>query len=123
MNATMQAQRGYSAVSTTTGTARRIEYEVIAQITRRLQIAASEGRSGFPALVAALHDNKKLWNLLAIDLADPGNSYPSELKARLFYLAEFTHHHTTKVLAREDSADPLLDINMSILRGLRDQRN
>lgn len=123
MNATLQAQRGYSAISTTTGTAKSIEYEVIAKITRRMQKAASEGKSGFPALVAALHDNKKLWNLFAIDLADPGNKYPSELKARLFYLAEFTNHHTSKVLAREDSADPLLDINMSILRGLRDQGN
>jgi flagellar protein FlaF len=70
-------------------------------------------------LAEALYDNRKLWGIFATDVADPGNPLPKDLKARLFYLAEFTNHHTSKVLAREASVEPLIDINTAILRGLR----
>ncbi|SFT96306.1 flagellar protein FlaF [Sedimentitalea nanhaiensis] len=77
------------------------------------------GPAGFTSLAEALHDNRKLWNIFAIDVADPGNSLPKDLKARLFYLAEFTNHHTSKVLARQASVEPLLEVNTAIMRGLR----
>ncbi len=119
MNAQSQAQRAYSAASAPTRTLRGTEYEAVARITHRLRSAQARGADGFEALVHALHDNKKLWSIFAVDVADAGNPLPSELKARLFYLAEFTHHHTSKVLARQASVAPLLEINTAILRGLR----
>lgn len=119
MNALSQAQRAYSAASAPTRTARGIEYEAVARITARIRSAHQEGPSGFSALAEALHANRKLWNIFATDVADPGNPLPKDLKARLFYLAEFTSHHTSKVLARKATAEPLLEVNTAILRGLR----
>ena len=119
MNAYSRAQRAYSAASAPTRTHRGTEYEAVARITHRMQSAAEKGPAGFVALVEALHDNKKLWNIFAIDVADANNTLPNDLKARIFYLAEFTHHHTSRVLAREVSVRALLDINKSVLRGLR----
>ncbi|MFD3191735.1 flagellar biosynthesis regulator FlaF [Sedimentitalea sp. HM32M-2] len=119
MNALSQAHRAYSAVSAPTRTARGTEYEAVARITTRIRSAYEKGPAGFPALAAALHDNRKLWNIFATDVADAGNPLPKDLKARLFYLAEFTNQHTSKVLARQASIQPLLEINTAILRGLR----
>ncbi|MHA6264168.1 flagellar biosynthesis regulator FlaF [Arenibacterium sp. CAU 1754] len=119
MNALSQAQRAYSAVSAPTRTARSTEYEAVARITHQMQSADAKGSAGFTALVEALHANKKLWRIFAIDVADAANPLPKDLKARIFYLAEFTQQHTSKVLARRESVAPLLEINTAILRGLR----
>ncbi|WP_146347496.1 flagellar biosynthesis regulator FlaF [Falsiphaeobacter marinintestinus] len=119
MNALSQARRAYSAASAPTRTPKSIEYEAVARITARIQDAAQNGTAGFPALVAALHENVRLWTIFAADLADKDNGLPPDLRARLFYLSEFTRHHTSKVLARKDTVTPLLEINTAVLRGLR----
>lgn len=119
MNALSQARRAYSAASAPTRTNRGTEYEAVARITARMRTAHSQGASGFAALAEALHENRKLWKIFATDVADPGNRLPQDLRARLFYLAEFTTHHTSKVLARRATVEPLLEINTAILRGLR----
>ncbi|WP_158965698.1 flagellar biosynthesis regulator FlaF [Chachezhania sediminis] len=119
MNAQNLAQRGYTKAAASTRTPRGIEYEALARITHRLRQADAQGSNNFPKLAQALHDNGKLWDLFAIDVADPGNNLPADLRARIFYLAEFTREHTSKVLARKANITPLLDINTAIMRGLR----
>ena len=119
MNAVTQAQRAYSAVSAPTRTPRRAEFEAVAKITQKMRLTASEGLAGFPALAEALNDNRKLGNIFLIDVSDPKNSLPDDLRARIFYLAEFTRVHTAKVLARQADVEPLIEINTAILRGLR----
>jgi len=113
------ARRAYSAAANPTRTQKSLEYEVIAQITHRLKSAADGGAERFSDLAAALHENRRLWTILATDVADAGNPLPAELRARIFYLAEFTTHHTSLVLRRQADIEPLLDINMAILAGLR----
>ena len=119
MNAQSQAMHAYSAASAPTKTPRNVEYEAVARVTHRLRSQALKGADGFPGLVKALYDNKTLWNLFAVDVADADNQFPRELKAQIFYLAEFTNHHTSKVLARQADVAPLLEINTAILNGLR----
>jgi flagellar protein FlaF len=119
VNAIKQARRAYSAANASTRSARSIEYEVIARITTRIRNAAQKGRRGFPELVEALYDNKRLWTVFMVDIAEPTNPLPADLKARLFGLAEFTLRHSSLVLSREATVDPLLDINSAIMSGLR----
>jgi flagellar protein FlaF len=71
-----------------------------------------------PALAAAVHDNRRLWTILAADVADPANPLPAALRARLVYLAEFTRVHSGKVLREGASPDPLIEINIAVMRGL-----
>lgn len=120
VNATTLAQRAYAPTAAPTRSARSIEYDVIARITHRLK-AAIEARKT-PALLEALHENRKLWRTLAIDVADDNNLLPDDLRARIFYLAEFTNHHTTQVIRNKVSAVPLLEVNTAILRGLKQER-
>jgi len=123
VNAISQAQRAYSSASAPIRTTRGIEYDAIARITYRLKSAATNGQGGFVALAEAMHENNRMWRIFAIDVADAKNPLPKELKARIFYLAEFTRHHTSKVLARTASAAPLVETNLAILRGLRGGAN
>lgn len=109
----------YSSAAMPTRTARDKEYEAVAKITHRLRAEAEKTPINFPALAEALHDNKKLWRIFATDVSDAANPLPQDLKARIFYLAEFTHHHTSEVLARRGEIAPLLDINTAVMRGLR----
>ncbi|MFP4044715.1 MAG: flagellar biosynthesis regulator FlaF [Rhodosalinus sp.] len=119
MNATTLALRAYSAESTPAGTHRAAEYKLIARVTHRLKQAASD--ASFPMLAAALADNRRLWTALAVDVAARENALPSQLRARLFWLAEFTESHSRKVLAGQATVAPLLEINTAVLRGLRNE--
>lgn len=119
MNATILAKTAYANPGQPTRTLRGTEYEIFARITHRLKHAASRSKSDFAGLARALYENRRLWTTLASDVASPGNELPEQLRARIFYLNEFTQAHSRKVLAGEASVDVLLDINTSIMKGLR----
>ncbi|HBG98205.1 MAG: flagellar biosynthesis regulator FlaF [Rhodobacteraceae bacterium] len=120
MNAFHQAATAYAAAAPIR-THQDTEYDAFAQITHRMRRAARAGRKAFPDLVAALHDNRRLWTILAVEVADEANALPRDLRARIFYLAEFIAQHTPKVLTREAGAEALIEINTAIMRGLRGQ--
>ena len=79
------------------------------------------GTLGFADMAAALHENRRLWILLATSVADPDNELPQALRAQIFYLAEFTMQHSQKVLEGKATADVLIEINTSMMRGLRQE--
>jgi flagellar protein FlaF len=119
VNAFAQARRAYAPNQTPTKTARSAEYDVIARISYRMKRAIQQ--DDFPALLEALHENNKLWMALALDVANPENLLPDELRARIVYLAEFTRQHSHKVMRKAESAVPLLEINAAILKGLKQE--
>ncbi|WP_231582008.1 flagellar biosynthesis regulator FlaF [Puniceibacterium sp. IMCC21224] len=116
------AQRAYSDTASSTRTDRGTEYEIIARVTYRIKQAAQQGKRAFPQLVAALHDNRRLWTVLAADVSAEENGLPPELRARIFYLAEFMQEHTRNVLAGNAKVGPILEINTAILKGLSGRR-
>nr|WP_254899098.1 flagellar biosynthesis regulator FlaF [Thalassococcus arenae] len=113
------AQQAYAQATTPVRTHRSVEYDLLARATHRIKAAAQKGPAAFPQLVEALSDNRKLWTALAVDVANQENGLPQDLRARIFYLAEFVQHHTGRVLARKAGVRPLLEINAAVLRGLR----
>lgn len=119
MNTAEMARSAYSSSRPTIRTERSTEYDVFARVTQNIKTAAEQGKTGFSALVSALHDNRKLWRILALDVVDENNALPDTLRARILYLAEFTDIHTGRVLAGNALADALIDVNTSIMRGLR----
>lgn len=120
MTAHSQALRAYGQASSSTRTPRGAEYEVFARITHRLVAAARKDRRlNFPEIVRAVHDNRQLWTILAADVAGEGNTLPQQLRAQIFYLAEFTFSHSRKVLNEKAGLKPLIEVNTAIMRGLR----
>ena len=102
-------------------TDRSVEYDAFARITAALKGAVAKSRENFAALARALDDNRRLWTIIATDVADGGNALPKQLRAQIFYLAEFTLTHTSRVLRGDADADILIEINTMIMRGLRSQ--
>ncbi len=117
MNVIEQARQAYAPSHTPLRTPRAVEEQLISEITGRLSNADTD----FPHKVAAVHDNRKMWTALAVDVLDPDNGLPAELRAQLFYLAQFTDRHSQKFLRGEADLTPLVDINTAVLRGLRAQ--
>jgi len=113
------AKTAYTASQRTVRTPRGIEYQAFARITHLMKSSAGKGRTGFAQLAQAVHENRRLWTLLAADVAERENSLPKDLRARIFYLAEFTNQHTSKVLLDPAEVDVLVEINTAVMRGLR----
>lgn len=117
MGALEEARNAYGTTQTSISSSRSIEFDAFARVTHRLRnIDRKKNYAGF---VKALHDNRHLWTLLAVDVADAQNGLSEQLRAQIFYLAEFTAQHTSKVMAGEADANVLVEINASIMRGLR----
>ena len=118
MTLSTQPGTGYGRATRSTGTPRDVEYQLFSQVTGRLNRALAAG-TGFTELAAALNDNLQLWQTIALDVADDANALPPKLRARLFYIFEFTAAHSRKVLRREAGAEVLVEINTAVMRGLR----
>ena len=93
----------------------------MARITSRLRSASRADAVDFPALAAALNDNRTLWTTFAVDLAGDGNALPQALRLQLLNLAQFVHNQTDAVLSGTDDAQALIDINLAVMRGLTGQ--
>lgn len=119
MNATILAKTAYANPGQPTRTLRGTEYEIFARVTHRLKLAAGLAKTNFPAFASALYENRRLWTTLAVDVSLPDNELPETLRARIFYLNEFTQQHSSKALRGDASVDVLIDINTAIMRGLR----
>ena len=118
MNASEQALHAYTTTRTPVQTPRNTEHSAFEKVTARL-VEAARATAPMTTRAAALHDNRKLWTLLAADVADAGNALPQQLRAQLFYLAEFTLLHSRKALSEDAPLAPLIDINTAVMRGLR----
>ncbi len=114
-----RARSGYAGAAAPIRTDRGAEYAVFSRVTHRMSAVDETDRSTFPALAAAVADNQRLWGALVEDLMGDGNALPVGLRAQLIGLAEFVRKHTLRVLAGKASIAPLVDINTSIMRGLR----
>lgn len=119
MSYSSNARSGYAAAAAPIRTERGTEYAVFAQVTSRLKSIDEKDKSQFPALATAVTDNQRLWGVLFEDLMGDGNGLPEALRVNLIGLAEFTRRHTLQVLAGKASIEPLIEINTSIMRGLR----
>ena len=106
-------------------TPRQAEYRVFANVTHRLneaQAAVDAGETGaYGRLAAAAHDNLRLWLTLAADLAVEENGLPAALRAGLLSLAAYVERETPRLVKREISAASLVEINATVMKGLRGQ--
>lgn len=121
MNAIEQARQAYAPTQIATRTDRALEAQLLGQVTARLCQCLSDNPPPFNFLAAAINDNRQIWTTLAASVADRDNSLPAMLRAQIFYLAEFTDHHSRDVLRGKESVEPLVAINTAVMRGLNGQ--
>jgi flagellar biosynthesis activator protein FlaF len=119
MHASALAQTAYGPKAVSTQSPRETEYQTFVRITGALATAHANGR--VVEIAKALHDNNRLWTTLAADAASDGNQLPVSLRARIVNLAQFSLTHSMKVLRMEADAQPLIEINQTVMKGLRGQ--
>lgn len=114
------ANNGYDNSVKSTANPRNIEYQAFAYVTKALSTLDKKAFDYFVKKQEALYNNLKLWRVVAVEVSDEKNQLPADLRANLFYLSEFTRHHTAKIHAGEtDDPSVLVDINKMVMRGLR----
>lgn len=121
MKVAERAREGYGRNAAPLKSPRAAEFEAIARISHRLRNAAKSKTKNFPEFVSALSENSRLWTTLAADVAQTENELPQDLRARLFWLAEFTTHETRRILRNEGDVGILIEVNAAVLQGLRIQ--
>jgi flagellar biosynthesis activator protein FlaF len=119
MTINQNALSGYASAAQNVRTDRNTEYAAFARMTHGLKAIDEKDRETFPALVGAVMDNMRLWGVLEQDLKNDGNALPVDLRVQLLSLAQFVRKHSRAVVSGSASVDPLIDINTSIMRGLR----
>lgn len=119
MNKVLAAERAYSSNSRQIKGLREQEYDVILDVTRQLKRIQVQAKPKFSDLIAVLYNNERLWNTIAVQVADAQNELPALLRARLFYMAQFVAQQSDKVRNSEADISSLVDVNVSVLRGLK----
>lgn len=118
MNIIDLAQRAYAPKTATLRTGKSMEHQLFRDVTRTLRETANKLPANYPAFAEAIHANRAVWTHLAAQVADDDNALSRDLRARIFYLAEFTTFHSRKILKGEAEVGPLIEINTAMMRGL-----
>jgi len=92
----------------------------LSELKRALSLKKALLSEDFVSLVEALHENRKLWSILATDVMSEGNRLPDELKANIIYLQKFVEIHSQRVLQKKQNAKVLIEVNAAILGGIKD---
>jgi flagellar protein FlaF len=100
---------------------RETEYRLFGEVTRALMSAAATDPADVKTRIAALDWNRRLWGALAADCASEGNGLPEGVRAQIITLSLWVNRHTSAVVRRQESIQPLIEVNRSIMQGLRAQ--
>lgn len=122
MTTSSLARNAYHQSTRATASPRAVERQLLSKLTTAMVVAQKNRDSDPSGFIRALGKNLEFWTVIATDVASDGNQLPVELRSQLFYLFEFTRHHTRKLMSEDGSkldAEPLVDINQNIIRGLQ----
>jgi flagellar protein FlaF len=97
---------------------REVEYRLFGQVTRALMDAARADVADVATRIDALDWNRRLWSALATSCADPANTLPPEVRAQIISLSLWVGRHSSAVMRREETFEPLIEINRMIMQGL-----
>ena len=121
MNNLALARSAYGNAEAPIRTDRSIEYQAFANVTCAMSSLQNGAPTDFPKLVEALHKNRELWSILGEDVASDDNQLPTQLRAQIFSLFRFVDKYTPDVLKGDAEVAPLIEINTTIMRGLRSE--
>jgi flagellar protein FlaF len=114
----MKGYAAYGRVQNTTEGPRQIEFRLLAQVTAALRTAKSQPDDR-PGYYKALIWNKKVWDAFMVDLVDDRNQLPADMRRSLIKLGAFVSKHTFAVMDGNAGIDALIEINTSIMDGLK----
>lgn len=112
------ALNAYQKTQRTVEEPRNTEYRLFGQVTGALLDAQRAGTQGRP-LIDAIDWNRQLWSALASDCLDDSNRLPKDVRARIVSISLWVAKYSREVTRSGASLEPLIDVNRSIMQGLR----
>ncbi len=97
---------------------RQTEYRLFGVVTGALIDAERKGLKSGP-LAETLDWNRTMWRTLASDCMDDRNQLPRELRAQIISLSMWVANYSKDVTRNGASLEPLIEINRTIMQGLR----
>ena len=97
---------------------RSTEYRLFGQVTGAL-IDAQNANARGAALMDAIDWNRRMWSTFAVDCLDNNNRLPQGLRAQIVSLSLWVSKYSSEVVQQGAPMDPLIDINRTIMQGLR----
>lgn len=110
--------QAYQKTAQRTENGRDIEYRLFGQVTRALMEAAEAPVEDMNTRIDALDWNRRVWSALASDCASESNALPITLRAQIISLSLWVNRHSSAVMRREETFEPLIDVNRIIMQGL-----
>jgi flagellar protein FlaF len=110
--------QAYQRAATQAESPRELEYRAFGLVTAGLVRAQELGRANLGAVAEALHENRKLWDLMSADCALEGNQLPQQLRANIISIALWVGRHSSAVLREGAEIEPLIEVNRAIMEGL-----
>lgn len=118
----------YKSTQRASESPRDIERQIFSRVTAALAThgPACDMATGTEARLAALNgtlqlalsENIRLWSLLRMDLSQPDNQLPEELRAQLISLSLYVERQTSGILRGTAFVSELVAVNRSIISGL-----
>ncbi len=97
---------------------RDAEYRLFGQVTGAL-IDVQKANAQGGTLVDAIDWNRRLWRSLAADCIDERNQLSKEVRAQIISLSLFINKYSKQVMREGASVEPLIEINRTIMQGLK----
>ena len=97
---------------------REAEYRLFGQVTHALIEASKADEKDFKTRIDALDWNRRLWSTLATDCSDPSTALPQPVRAQIISISLWVGRHTSAVMRREETIEPLVEINRMVMQGL-----
>ena len=111
--------QAYQQASARAESPRELEYRLFGQVTRALMDAAASDPLDVHIRIDALDWNRRLWSTLATDCASSENQLPDPVRAQIISLSLWVNRHTSAVMRRTESFEPLINLNRTIMQGLQ----
>ncbi len=113
--------QSYQKIAERAENPRDMEYRLFGQVTRALMEVAASNPVDPQKQVDILDWNRRIWSVLANACSDAENRLPDSLRAQIISLSLWVSRHTTAVILKEESIEPLIEINRIIMQGLAAQ--
>lgn len=108
----------YQKTQKITENPRETEYRLFGQVTHALMGIRGVDRQD-KSVIDALDWNRRMWAVLATDCGSDGNGLGNQLRAQIISLSIWVSKHSTEVMRGTEDVEPLIEINTTIMEGLR----
>ena len=96
---------------------RGTESRLIGEITGEMLSGWEAGLRG-AQLMPALHRNREMWTMFSTACMSEGNQLPDTTRAAIVSLALWVDRFTSEVVRGQETIEPLVSVNRSLIGGL-----